>query len=222
LRNAYYTYHDPKASDIDRRNAATLIEYAKGNPFMMENQDMNVERFGWDRQSQANKQAMLPYQLEGAQIDLENKKLGLDLKRQQIENNGLTNLGDYAGLNLEGKTWVRNNNTVDLSKATPQTIAGLNHISDWFFTKTGKPLIVTSGNDSAHDSGKYSHGNGWKVDVSGNGLEDPNIRKQFMDYCRSIGIVPWDEYEHKSENWTGAHVDLTFSGYKGNVNPKRQ
>lgn len=47
LRNAYYTFHDPKASEIDKRNAATLIEYAKGNPFMMEDHDMTMDRYNY-------------------------------------------------------------------------------------------------------------------------------------------------------------------------------
>jgi hypothetical protein len=47
LRNAYYTFNDPKASDIDKRNAATFIEYVKGNPFMMEDHDMNMDRYNY-------------------------------------------------------------------------------------------------------------------------------------------------------------------------------
>jgi hypothetical protein len=98
----------------------------------------------------------------------------------------------------------------------------LNHISDIFQKTTGKPLIVTSGNDSnIHAGGEFSHGNGWKVDVSGNGLEDPKIRYPFIKQCESLGITVRDEYDNPSPNSTGGHLDLTFNGYKGNVRKKR-
>lgn len=123
---------------------------------------------------------------------------------------------DYSGVNLEGKSWVRNGDSVDLSNAKPNTIAGLNHISDIFQKTTGKPLIVTSGNDgNIHAGGEFSHGNGWKVDVSGNGLEDPKIRYPFIKQCESLGITVRDEYDNPSPNSTGSHLDLTFNGYKG-------
>jgi phosphate-selective porin len=131
---------------------------------------------------------------------------------EKESNNGT----DYSGANLEGKSWIRNNNNVDLSNAKQNTIAGLNHISDIFQKATGKPLIVTSGNDGdMHASGEFSHGNGWKVDVSGNGLEDPKIRYPFIKQSENLGITVRDEYDNPSPNSTGGHLDLTFNGYKG-------
>lgn len=140
----------------------------------------------------------------------------------QDDEDNTTPQTDYSGSGFEGKSWVRNNDGVDLSNAKPNTITGLNHISDIFQKTTGKPLIVTSGNDSnIHAGGEFSHGNGWKVDVSGNGLEDPKIRYPFIKQCESLGITVRDEYDNPSPNSTGGHLDLTFNGYKGNVRKKK-
>ena len=188
LRKAFYTLNSPNASDQDRMNAMSMIEYSKGNPFMDEDRQMRMQ----------------------------------DLQSRIVDRN-FRNLGDYAGMNLEGKSWVRNNDGVDLSNAQPHTIAGLNHISDIFKQMTGKQLIVTSGNDGdMHAGGEFSHGNGWKVDVSGNGLEDPEVRHAFIQQCQNLGIDVLDEYENPSPNSTGGHLDLSFSGYRGNVKGQRR
>lgn len=216
------TSSNPDLSDEERKQARIQLAGELNKPDLLG----DLDYANWKRQKAKEEfehgKSMWDLDALIKRLQAENAQESIYDRREKRLYGDTKNLGDYAGLNLEGKTWVRNNNSVDLSKATPQTIAGLNHISDWFFNRTGKQLIVTSGNDSAHDEGKYSHGNGWKIDVSGNGLEDPKLRKEFMDYCKSIGIVPWDEYEHKSTNWTGGHVDLTFSGYRGNVTPKKQ
>ncbi len=138
---------------------------------------------------------------------------GGDYRNNDIYNN---NQGvDYSGESLEGKSWIRNNDGVDLSNAKPNTLAGLNHISDIFQKMTGKQLIVTSGNDgNIHAGGEFSHGNGWKVDVSGNGLDDDKTRHEFIKQCENLGIKVLDEYENPSPNSTGGHLDLEFSGYK--------
>lgn len=208
LRAAFATLRNPEATDADKLNAYALMEYELKRPGLKEEMD-------WNREKREHERTMFPLQEESA-------RLGLDNTRSIINHRNFQDLGDYAGVNLEGKSWVRNNDGVDLSNAQPHTIAGLNHISDIFQQMTGKQLIVTSGNDGdIHAGGQFSHGKGWKVDVSGNGLEDPNIRHKFIQQCENLGIKVLDEYENPSPNSTGGHLDLQFSGYRGNVTGRR-
>ena len=117
-----------------------------------------------------------------------------------------------------GTRWVQNNDTVNVDNLQDITKAGVGDISTVFYEMTGQPLIITSGTDGAgalHADGTYSHGTGFKIDVSGNGLEDPELRHAFIEYCESKGIRVLDEYEHPSPNSTGGHLDLEFHGYNG-------
>lgn len=215
LRSAFATLRNPEATDADKLNAYALMEYELKKPGLKETMDWAQEQRQMARDEFGHKQELWPLQMEQA-------RLGLDNTRSIINHRNFQDLGDYAGVNLEGKSWVRNNDGVDLSNAQPHTIAGLNHISDIFQQMTGKQLIVTSGNDgNMHAGGQFSHGKGWKVDVSGNGLEDPNIRHQFIQQCENLGIKVLDEYENPSPNSTGGHLDLQFSGYRGNVTGRR-
>ena len=114
--------------------------------------------------------------------------------------------------------WVKNNDSVSVDNLQDITKAGIGDISTAFMELTGNPMIITSGTDGAgalHMDGTYSHGTGYKIDVSGNGLEDPEIRHAFIEYCESKGITVLDEYEHPSPNSTGGHLDLEFHGYNG-------
>ena len=116
--------------------------------------------------------------------------------------------------------WVLNNDSVNVENLQDVTKAGIGDISTAFMELTGNPLIITSGTDGAgalHMDGTYSHGTGYKIDVSGNGLEDPELRHAFIEYCESKGIRVLDEYEHPSPNSTGGHLDLEFHGYVGNA-----
>ena len=118
-----------------------------------------------------------------------------------------------------GNQWVLNNDTVHVDNLQDVTKAGIGDISAAFMGMTGQPLIITSGTDGAgalHADGTYSHGTGYKIDVSGNGLEDPEIRHRFIAYCEAQGIKVLDEYEHPSPNSTGGHLDLEFHEYNGN------
>ena len=77
LRNAYYTLHDPNASDIAKRNAATLISYTKGNPFMMEDHELLTDKTMYDMGMSRN-------------------------SNYDVGNNILSVLGDYE----EGEQWM--------------------------------------------------------------------------------------------------------------------
>ena len=115
-------------------------------------------------------------------------------------------------------SWVLNNDTVHVDNLQDITKAGIGNIAAAFKEMTGQPLIITSGTDGAgalHMDGTYSHGTGYKIDVSGNGLEDPELRHRFIAYCEAQGIKVLDEYEHPSPNSTGGHLDLEFHEYNG-------
>ena len=117
-----------------------------------------------------------------------------------------------------GTRWVLNNDSVNVDNLQDITKAGVGDIATAFMEMTGQPLIITSGTDGAgalHMDGTYSHGTGYKIDVSGNGLDDPDLRHAFIEYCESKGITVLDEYEHPSANSTGGHLDLEFHGYNG-------
>lgn len=117
-----------------------------------------------------------------------------------------------------GTRWTLNNDTVYVDNLQDVTKAGIGDISTVFMEMTGQPLIITSGTDGAgelHADGTYSHGTGYKIDVSGNGLDDPELRHAFIEYCESKGIRVLDEYEHPSPNSTGGHLDLEFHAYNG-------
>lgn len=114
--------------------------------------------------------------------------------------------------------WQLNNDSVNVDNLQDITKAGIGDIATAFMELTGQPMLITSGTDGAgslHMDGTYSHGTGYKIDVSGNGLDDPQIRHAFIEYCESRGITVLDEYEHPSPNSTGGHLDLEFHGYNG-------
>lgn len=48
LRNAYYTLNNPNASDQEKMNAISLIEYNKKNPYLGEDQEMKMNKSMYD------------------------------------------------------------------------------------------------------------------------------------------------------------------------------
>ena len=220
LEENFKIYNDPNATDEMKSRALAGMSYDLQNPDLVYDatqkrlkDQMALEDRDYSRKMAMNKIiADMGYIPPGFEQYLNGETLGEEDEQPSA---------NYSGVNLEGKSWIRNNNNVDLSNAKPNTITGLNHISDIFQKMTGKPLIVTSGNDGKmHASGEFSHGNGWKVDVSGNGLDDPKTRHAFIKQCENLGIKVLDEYENPSPNSTGGHLDLQFSGYTGS-RPKK-
>lgn len=125
-------------------------------------------------------------------------------------------------VNTEGKTWDRQDNSVDVENIQDITKAGLADIADVYYNTFGVPLIVTSGNDSGvHQDGPHSHYAGIKLDVSGGVLDNAKKRHAFIEECEKRGIEVLDEYEHPSPNSTGGHLDLDFTNYNGGGNGRR-
>lgn len=226
LRNAYYIMNsdpnDKRFTPEQRMNARTLVEFDKKNPYYVDDHDMNVERFNWAKQNFNNQQELFPYKLRGAQLGLDRQELALEDNRYNTALKNLQIFGDYGSQNFEGSKWNRKEG-VDLNNMQPQSIAGLNHAADIYYQLTGEPLFVTSGRDSnVHVGGKFSHYNGYKVDVATDKLKNnPALRQAFINECAKYGIMIGDEYTHPSPGSTGGHLDLQFAGYKGNYTNNR-
>lgn len=120
----------------------------------------------------------------------------------------------------EGQTWVRKSDNVNIEGLVDQAKDALGVLSDWFFQESGERLFVTSARDGSHAGGEYSHDNGWKFDVAADGAgdllaEDPHLRNRFIDFAHSLGLTVLDEYEGRSADWTGGHLDVSAEGFQG-------
>lgn len=205
LENAFKTYINPNATPEDKSKAKIDIAIAMGKPTFWEDRD-------WTKKQYEDKMKMEQDRLDWSKQKYEDE---LAYKQQKYKDSQ----GRYVGENLEGQTWSRASNGVNLEDVQPETLAGVNAISKIYKQIFGQNMLITSGNDSTHEGGTYSHANGWKVDLSGNGLEDSEKRERFKAECQKLGIVPYDEYleENKTGNTTGDNLDLSFQGYNGKV-----
>ena len=115
----------------------------------------------------------------------------------------------------DGKYWVRQNGNVKLKGCHSQVVDVLETLGKWFFEKTGHKLVVTAGTNGRHAEGKYSHAQGWKVDVNdwygpenlqGGYITDGNsLTQPFKEFGHSCGLGMADE---------GDHIDVQFAdGY---------
>lgn len=87
----------------------------------------------------------------------------------------------------------------------PQTIHGLNKISDYIASTYKIATVISGGTEEGyHAQGTYSHENGWKADLVINGVTpDNDAGKSFKEFCNENG---W------SANYEGNHWDIDFSG----------
>lgn len=112
----------------------------------------------------------------------------------------------------------------ELEGVKPETMAALDYAAQAYKEIFGHELMVTAGTNGSHASGTYSHGNGWKVDVtddwSNNSMAlDPGKRKLFIQALESAGITVGDEYIHTNgENWTGGHLNLSAQNFRPPAN----
>jgi hypothetical protein len=108
----------------------------------------------------------------------------------------------------------------DIESIRPETRAALDYAAQAYKAVFGKELMVTSGTDSAHAGGTYSHANGWKLDITDgwdNNLmaENPKLRQKFIALLKEAGIAVRDEYIlTNGENWTAGHLDLSAEKFK--------
>lgn len=74
-----------------------------------------------------------------------------------------------------------------------------NQVAKDYFDKTGERLVITGGSEDGHAGGEYSHGKGWKLDISVP-KRDRELLAKLLD---SAGIAAGNE---------GNHWDLSFGG----------
>lgn len=74
-----------------------------------------------------------------------------------------------------------------------------NQVAKDYFDKTGERLVITGGSEDGHAGGKFSHGAGWKLDISVP-ERDRELLAKLLD---SAGIAAGNE---------GNHWDLSFGG----------
>ena len=124
-------------------------------------------------------------------------------------------IGKLESEPADGKYWVKQNGNVKLKGCHAQVLDVLETLGQWFYEKTGHKLVVTAGTNGRHAEGKYSHAQGWKVDVNdwygpenlqGGYITDGNsLTQPFKEFGHSCGLGMADE---------GDHIDVQFAdGY---------
>ena len=123
--------------------------------------------------------------------------------------------GEKGG--AEGRYWIRQNERVSYDGAKPETMDAIDILGQWFYRKTGRPLVITAVTNGRHADGERSHGSGWKADVNdwGSGGAEGAITTdnggkgyladEFMKFGQSIGL---------GMNWEGDHIDVSASGHQ--------
>lgn len=114
---------------------------------------------------------------------------------------------------------------VDLTGTKPRTIGMINYaykVYKEMFNLDDFWVSCTTGGHAADSP----HGQGEKADVGGSALKDINNLKKYQQALQAAGIGCNDEYNYKSQGWTGPHLDLDargtnwqtreeFGGFKG-------
>ncbi|WP_196599118.1 hypothetical protein [Pectinatus frisingensis] len=95
----------------------------------------------------------------------------------------------------------------DMDDLRPESVYGTNMLGQWMMNNFGTPLEVTGAAEKgyhAQSANGHGHEDGWKLDVSGEGLmPDSEAGDAFKQYCNDNG---W------SCNWEQNHWDIDFSG----------
>ena len=227
LRESFRIANDPQYANTPvRTEALAELSYLTKNANLVNDIAWKQESHDMEKEKFNHMKEMWPYDIEGRRLSNQSKQLGIQGQKQNLINNQFNfdekmrqKLGRFAGLNLEGDTWFKKDNSVNTDDLAPETRAGLNYISSLAKQKFGKPLMVTSGRDSdKHQGGQYSHYTGHKLDVAfaddenGNPFNDPANRKWFADECAKVGIYMNDEWVPGNE-----HLDLNFQNYRGDT-----
>lgn len=110
-------------------------------------------------------------------------------------------------------------NGYELEGVQDQTLSMLDYVSQAYTKIFGKELMVTAGTNGSHAGGEFSHGSGWKIDITddwSNDLmgENQELREVFIKYLKAAGIGVGDEYlDTDGANWTGGHLDLSAENF---------
>jgi len=115
--------------------------------------------------------------------------------------------------------------------AQAKTLNAMDVLGQWFYNKTGKPLVIAAVTNGDHEPGEHSHGTGWKFDCNdyGSGAEGTlttdsygkgTLTDEFLNFGTSIGLgMNWEQ--PGTEN---VHIDVSAWGdqwadFNGNTLP---
>ena len=162
--------------------------------------------------------------------DVQSQQAPTQAQAQPIRQQGsfedfLSNAGQY-----NGKYWKTQQGDYTLKGLRPETLKAIDLLGEWYYNKTGKKLIVTSGTSGDHPSNgtEHGHSSGWKVDINDNdpadqsglglltatgewGINQPKgkLTDELIAYGESLGL---------GMNWEGNHIDVSAYGHKWNEN----
>lgn len=110
----------------------------------------------------------------------------------------------------EGKYWIREAG-INVENLTARAKFMLNNIARWWQEHYNEKLTVTSGwRDPSNPVGQGEH-NGDSIDIWGNGMGDPAVKKAFRQYVEGVlkaGVG--DEWAH--QDYGPAHLHVNANG----------
>ena len=115
-----------------------------------------------------------------------------------------------------GTSFKLETTSVDYERLNSKAKAALDYISKYFKYLTGRDLVVSSGFRTGNT---YEHQTGFAFDVVDDGshttLEknEDNVRTKMIMEASRVGIKVIDEYETKTEYWTGGHLHMNASNW---------
>ncbi|WP_232219173.1 hypothetical protein [Anaerovibrio sp. RM50] len=114
------------------------------------------------------------------------------------------NLGDVVTLN---------NNSVNIDNLDKLTARKVALLAKQVQDKYGFKLNLSEGwaDGRGHDDGSW-HYSGQAVDIAQDELTNPEVRHDVIRMGAELGLIPLDEYETRSANWTGDHIHFSDHG----------
>ena len=118
-----------------------------------------------------------------------------------------------------GTYWVGQTGATSWSGAQSKTLNAMDVLGQWFYKKTGCPLVITAVTNGSHAGGEHSHGNGWKFDCNdfGSGAEGTltsesygkgTLTNEFLAFGTSIGLgMNWE-----APGTNNVHIDVSAWG----------
>lgn len=132
------------------------------------------------------------------------------IKANQAQQNAKGIYTTNTELEGEGKYWIRESG-INVENLTARAKFMLNNIARWWQEHYNEKLTVTSGwRDPSNPVGQGEH-NGDAIDIWGNGMGDPAVKKAFRQYVEGVlkaGVG--DEWAH--QDYGPAHLHVNANG----------
>ena len=118
-----------------------------------------------------------------------------------------------------GTYWIGQSGATSWAGAQSKTLNAMDVLGQWFYNKTGCPLIITAVTNGSHASGEHSHGTGWKFDCNdyGSGAEGTlttdsfgkgTLTDELLKFGTSIGLgMNWE-----APGTNNVHIDVSAWG----------